>query len=110
MAMRSAMRRVLAAQRQRRWGRQHQGDREDRALPRARAVRTDVAAHASRQLPRDREPQPGAMRDAFTAAAVVEIEEFLGTFRRKAAPLVTDVQAPVAVADTGREPHAAATV
>ena len=40
-------------------------------------MREHVAAHAARELPRDREPQARAMRDAFTAAAIVQIEQFL---------------------------------
>ena len=84
--------------------------REHRALSGAGTVRGDVATHAARELPRDREPETRAMRDALAAAAIVQIEQLLGGLGREATPLIADVETPAPVAHAGREPHAAAAV
>ena len=50
-------------------------------------MRRYIAAHAARKLPRDREPQPRAVRHAFATAAIVKVEQFFGGCRRKTAAL-----------------------
>ena len=79
-------------------------------LPGPGAVRGDVAAHAARELPRDREPESRAVRDALAAAAIVQVEQFFGGLGREAAALVADVETPAAVADARGEAHAAAAI
>src|SRR5262245_26262172 len=102
MAMRSAMRRALGAQRLRRLRREHQRDAEHRALAGTGALRADVTAHAARQLACDGQAQPGAMGDAFAAAAaVVKIEELFGALGWETTTLVADVESPAPLVDTG---------
>src|SRR5688500_15248230 len=110
MAIRSAMNRIVRGRWLRRWRRQHQRHGEDRSLSGTRAVRGDVPAHAARELPRYRESEARSMGDAFTAAAVVQIEQLVGSRRGKSAALIADVESPAAIPHGGREPHAAAAI
>src|SRR5688572_21011913 len=102
MAMRSAMRGFL-------W-REAQRDREDGPEARTRAECLDIAAHAPRELPRDRETQSRAVGHAIAAAAIVQIEQLLGAFGWKAATAIADLEMPVPGAHRGRELHLAAPV
>src|SRR5688572_6247127 len=94
MAIRSAMRGAFVGHRHRRMWRQCESHGENSALPRPRAARRDVAAHAARELPGNGKSQAGAVRDAFTAAAIVNVEEFFRGFRREATATIADLETP----------------
>src|SRR3982751_3916097 len=96
MTMRSAMHRAFRCELERGRWREHQGHREHRAVSCAGAVGGNVATHATRELARDREPEASAVGHALTAAAVVEIEQFLGDFRLEAASVIANLEAPPA--------------
>src|SRR5688572_18458994 len=102
MAMRSAMRDILR--------RQAQGHGENGAAAGTGAERRDFSAHAPRELTCDSETQSRAMCHAIAAAAIVDVEEFFGAFRRETAALVTDLEMPVPRPHRGRQLDLAATV
>src|SRR4249919_567105 len=110
MAMRSAMCSALRNSRQRRLWRQQQSHGEYRTQPGAGAVSGDVTAHATRELARDGESKTRAVGHTLPAAAIVQVEQFLGSLRREAAPLVANLEAPSAFAGGRGEPDAAAAV